>query len=92
MLKRDKRSFTDEEQRECWQLWRQGLGFSDIARELGSKPGTILGVIRLNGGYSPPQHTRNKQHLTLICQSASNIFHLSACNFFQLFKLTSCVF
>ena len=25
------------------------------------------------------------------CQSASNIFHLSACNFFQLFKLT-CVF
>ena len=54
MLKRDKRSFTEEEQRECWQLWLQGLGFSDIARELGSKPGTIFGVIRLNGGYSPP--------------------------------------
>ncbi len=66
MLKRDKRSFTEEEQRDCWHLWRQGLGFSDIARELGSKPGTIFGVIRLNGGYSPPQHTRNKQHLTLL--------------------------
>ncbi|MGB4812055.1 MAG: IS30 family transposase [Methylophilaceae bacterium] len=66
MLKRDKRSFTEEEQRECWQLWRQGLGFSDIARELSSKPGTIFGVIRLNGGYSPPQHTRKKQHLTLL--------------------------
>ena len=66
MLKRDKRSFTEEEQLECWELWHQGLGFSDIARELGSKPGTIFGVIRLNGGYSPSQHTRNKQHLTLL--------------------------
>ena len=66
MLKRDKRSFTEEEQHQCWQLWRQGLGFSDIARELESKPGTIFGVIRLGGGYSPPQHTRNKQHLTLL--------------------------
>ena len=66
MLKRDKRSLTEEEQHQCWQLWRQGLGFSDIARELESKPGTIFGVIRLGDGYSPPQHTRNKQHLTLL--------------------------
>ena len=66
MLKRDKRSFTEEKQLECWQLWHQGLGFSDIARELGSKPRTIFGVIRLNGGYSPSPHTRNKQHLTLL--------------------------
>ena len=66
MLKRDKRSFTEAEQHQCWRLWRQGLGFSDIARELDSKPGTIFGVIRINGGYSPPPHTRNKQHLTLL--------------------------
>ena len=66
MLKRDKRSFTEAEQHQCWRLWRQGLGFSDIARELDSKPGTIFGVIRFNGGYSPPPHTRNKQHLTLV--------------------------
>ena len=66
MLKRDKRSFTTEEQHQCWQLWRQGLGFIDIARELAYKRGTIFGAIRLNGGYSPPQQTRNKQHLTLL--------------------------
>lgn len=68
MLKRDKRSFTEEEQHQCWQLWRQGLGFSDIARELSSKPGTIFGIIRLNGGYSPPQRIRNKRHLTLLAR------------------------
>lgn len=66
MLKRDKRSFTEEEQHQCWQLWRQGFGFSDIARELESKPGTVFGIIRLNGGFSPPQRNRNQQHLTLL--------------------------
>lgn len=66
MLKRDKRLFTEAEYHNCWQLWRQGLGFSDIARELDSKPGTIFGIIRLNGGFSPPQRTRNKHHLTLL--------------------------
>ena len=40
--------------------------FTNIARELASKPCTIFDVIRLGGGYSPPQHTRNKQHLTLL--------------------------
>ncbi len=66
MLKRDKRSFTEDEQHQCWHLWRQGLGFSDIARALESKPGTIFGIIRLNGGFSPPQRGRNKLHLTLL--------------------------
>ena len=66
MLKRDKRSFTEAEQHQCWQLWRQGHGFSDIARELASKPSTIFGIIRLNGGFSPPQRNRHQQHLTLL--------------------------
>ena len=46
MTMRTRKTFTEEELQQCWQLWRQGLGFSEIARELASKPGTIFGVIR----------------------------------------------
>jgi IS30 family transposase len=65
MTIRTRKTFTEEELHRCWQLWRQGLGYSDIAREIASKPGTVFGVIRLNGGFSPPQRQRNQRHLTL---------------------------
>ncbi len=66
MTIRTRKTFTDEELHRCWQLWRQGLGYSDIAREMASKPGTVFGLIRLNGGFSPPQRQRNQRHLTLL--------------------------
>ncbi len=65
MTKRIKRKFTEEEFNKCWALWRQGHGYSDIARELDSKPGTIFGVIRIHGGYAPPIRSRNQRHLSL---------------------------
>lgn len=65
MTKRIRKTFTEEERHRCWQLWRQGLGYSDIAREIASKPGTVFGLIRLNGGFSPPQRQRSMRHLTL---------------------------
>lgn len=65
MTKRVRKTFTDEERHRCWQLWRQGLGFSDIAREISSKPGTVFGLIRLSGGFSPPQRQRCARHLSL---------------------------
>ena len=66
MTTKSRKIFTEEEHRYCWQLWRQGLGYSDIAREIASKPGTVFGLIRLNGGFSPPQRLRNRRHLTLL--------------------------
>ena len=66
MTKRIRKTFTQEERHRCWQLWRQGLGYSDIAREISSKPGTVFGLIRLNGGFSPPQRLRSQLHLTLL--------------------------
>lgn len=66
MTKRSRKTFSDDERHRCWDLWRQGLGYSDIAREVASKPGTVFGLIRLNGGYAPPRRKRNALHLTLI--------------------------
>lgn len=66
MTNRSRKTFTEDEQRRCWKLWRQGLGYSEIAREIASKPGTVFGLIRLNGGFSPPQRQRNQLHLTLL--------------------------
>ena len=64
MTKRIRKTFTEEEHQRCWKLWRQGLGYSEIAREISSKPGTVFGLIRLNGGFSPPQRKRNSRHLS----------------------------
>ena len=66
MTTKSRKIFTEEEHRHCWQLWRQGLGYSDIAREIASKPGTVFGLIRLNGGFAPPQRLRSQLHLTLL--------------------------
>lgn len=66
MATKSRKAFTEEEHRCCWQLWRQGLGYSDIAREIASKPGTLFGLIRLNDGLCPPQRLRNRRHLTLL--------------------------
>ena len=63
MTNKSRKTFTEEERRRCWQLWRLGLGYSDIAREIASKPGTVFGLIRLNGGFSPLQRLRNQLHL-----------------------------
>lgn len=65
MTKRSRKTFTEEDRQLCWRLWRQGLGYSDIAREIASKPGTVFGLIRLNGGFSPPQRERSSRHLSL---------------------------
>lgn len=65
MTKRIKKTFTEEMRHRCWQLWRQGLGYSDIALAIASKPGTVFGLIRLNGGLSPPQRKRSSRHLSL---------------------------
>lgn len=64
MARKTKRKFSDQEISRCWKLWRQGYGFSEIAKDLESKPGSIYSIIRVRGGYSPTARMRNHRHLS----------------------------
>jgi hypothetical protein len=42
-----------------------GIGFSDIAKIIDSKPGTIFTVLRDTGGIKPQKRKCSPSHLTL---------------------------
>lgn len=65
MMKREKRTFTQDEKDLVFRLWKQGTGFSDIGRILNAAPGTVFTVLRETGGIKPTPRKRNTQHLTL---------------------------
>lgn len=65
MMKRAKRTFTQDEKDLVFRLWKQGTGFSDIGRVLNAAPGTVFTALRETGGIKPSPRKRNKQHLTL---------------------------
>lgn len=60
-----KRLFTTEEKELIFDLWKQGVGFSDIARTFNSQPGTIFTALRATGVIKPKPRVRVKTHLTL---------------------------
>lgn len=60
-----KRTFTAKEKAFVFDLWKRGTGFSDIARILDSKPGTIFTILRDTGGIKPSERRRAVAHLTL---------------------------
>lgn len=60
-----KRTFTAKEKAFVFDLWKRGTGFSEIARILDSKPGTIFTVLRDTGGIKPSERRRAVAHLTL---------------------------
>lgn len=64
-MTRAKRTFTQEEKDLTFNLWKQGIGFSDIAKVLRAAPGTVFSALRESGGIKPKPRTRNVQHLTL---------------------------
>ncbi|MGF1743321.1 helix-turn-helix domain-containing protein, partial [Vibrio profundum] len=64
-MKREKRTFTQDEKDLVFRLWKQGTGFSDIGRILNAAPGTVFTVLRETGGIKPNPRKRNTQHLTL---------------------------
>ena len=49
----------------CFELWKNGTGFSQIANIPGSKPGTIFTMLRDTGGIKPHERKRAVAHLTL---------------------------
>ena len=64
-MKRMKRLFTKQDKDTIFKLWKDGKGFSDIAKEFTSKPGTIFTVLRETGGIKPVDSKRAAQHLTM---------------------------
>ncbi|OUS27653.1 IS30 family transposase [Gammaproteobacteria bacterium 45_16_T64] len=59
------RKYTQEERDLVFDLWKQGAGFSDIAKILDSKPGSIFTILRDHGGIKPDQRIRAASHLTI---------------------------
>ncbi len=64
-MKRPKRTFTIEEKDLVFDLWKQGVGFSDIGRIIDAQPGTVFTILRETGGIKPKSRTRNTKHLTI---------------------------
>ena len=64
-MERMKRLFTKQDKDTIFKLWKDGKGFSDIAKEFTSKPGTIFTVLRETGGIKPVDSKRAAQHLTM---------------------------
>ena len=64
-MKQSKRTFTQDEKEQVFDLWKQGIGFSDIGRALDAAPGTVFIALRETGGIKPKPRKRNSQHLTL---------------------------
>lgn len=50
---------------EVWRRWRTGESFLGIGKALGKPAGSIYGVIRLCGGYTPAARKRSLRALTL---------------------------
>ncbi|MHB8989211.1 MAG: IS30 family transposase [Desulfobulbia bacterium] len=50
---------------ELWQRWKSGQSLSEIGRALGKPPGSVHGVLSLNGGIPPAIRRRSKLVLSL---------------------------
>lgn len=48
-----------------WELWRGGLGYSQIAAQVGKPPGSVFTILRENGGLGYRGSRRGKNALTL---------------------------
>jgi len=60
-----KRVFTALEKEFIFDSWKMGVGFSEIAKIMDSKPGTIFTALRDTGGIKPRPRTRSSRHLTM---------------------------
>lgn len=60
-----KRTFTKQEKEFVFDSWKAGVGFSDIANLIDSKPGSVFTILRDTGGIKPSPRQRRSLHLTL---------------------------
>ena len=57
-----KRTFTQGGRDLVFDLWKQGVGFSDIGRVVDAKPGSVFTILREHGGIKPEK--RNVRPVT----------------------------
>lgn len=60
-----KRTFTKQEREFVFDSWKSGVGFSDIAHLIDSKPGSVFTMLRDTGGIKPQPRQRRSLHLSL---------------------------
>jgi len=60
-----KRLFTASEKEFIFDSWKMGVGFSEIAKIMDSKLGTIFTVLRDTGGIKQRPRMRSSRHLTM---------------------------
>lgn len=60
-----KRTYSQEERNLVFDLWKQGSGFSDIARVLDAKAVSVFTILRDFGGIKPKKGKRSPHHLTI---------------------------
>lgn len=60
-----KRMFTTLEKEFVFDPWKNGVGYSAIAKLLETKPGNVFTMLRDSVGIKPTARKRNKVHLTL---------------------------
>jgi len=56
---------TGAQKEQLWWRWRNGESLSDIGRALGKFPASVFSVLRLHGGFTPPDRKRARSSLTL---------------------------
>ena len=66
MAQRGRPGLPAEQKEKVWFRWRRGESFSEIGRAVGKAPGSIYGILQLNGGITPPKRRRSRRALTLL--------------------------
>lgn len=60
MAKIGRPGLPSERRQQVWEMWKVGHSISDIAREVGSPPGSIFSILLPFGGiYQAPQRRRS---------------------------------
>lgn len=57
--------FSRDEKKEVWLRWRNGESISDIGRVIDKAPGSVFGVLKLNGGITPRERHRSSLSISL---------------------------
>ena len=60
------RAFSPAEKRALWEGWKVGLSLVEIGRGLDRQAGTILNVVRREGGFAPRPHKRSASALKAV--------------------------
>jgi hypothetical protein len=65
MTRTGRPGLTSAQKRELWRRWRDGQSLMDIGRALGKHAGSIFGVVKAKGGFTPMERRRHRLALTL---------------------------